>query len=98
MRKLPESWPSSEKEGHDAAPPDTDGSLRDLQRATQGLSAAASDASDASERESRKPSVLIVDDDETICQLIAINLQLDGFNVVGVAADGRKAVGLVGRE
>jgi DNA-binding NarL/FixJ family response regulator len=30
--------------------------------------------------------------------MIAVKLQLEGFNVVGVAADGRKAVGLVGRE
>ena len=46
-----------------------------------------------SEQESRKPSVLVVDDDEAIRQLIAVNLQFEGFNVVGVAADGRKAVG-----
>ena len=79
----------------EAAPPDTDGSLRDLhQRAAQDLSAADDDAS---EQESRKPSVLVVDDSEAICQMIAVKLQLEGFNVVGVAADGRKAVGLVGR-
>jgi DNA-binding NarL/FixJ family response regulator len=49
----------------------------------------------AIEAEPRKPTVLVVDDDEVISQLISVNLQLDGFDVVGVAAHGRQAIELV---
>jgi len=52
-------------------------------------------AASAVEAEARKPTVLVVDDDPVISQLISVNLQLDGFDVVGIAAHGRQAIELV---
>lgn len=60
--------------------------------------ASATDAVSAIETEQRKPTVLVVEDDEIICQLIAINLTRDGFDVVGTAANGRQAIEIVRQE
>lgn len=58
----------------------------------------AIDAASAIEAEPRKPTVLVVDDDEVICQLIMISLKLDGFDVVGIAGNGRQAIEMVRQE
>jgi len=46
------------------------------------------------EDELRKPLVLVVDDDATLCAIIATNLQLAGFRIL-VAADGPSALAVL---
>ena len=36
--------------------------------------------------------VLVVDDDRVIQQLLEVNLELEGYDVVGTASDGREAL------
>ncbi|MGH2784441.1 MAG: response regulator transcription factor [Actinomycetota bacterium] len=38
--------------------------------------------------------VLVVDDDRVIQQLLEVNLELEGYQVVGTASDGREAIAL----
>ena len=38
------------------------------------------------------PRVLVVDDDRVIQQLLEVNLELEGYEVVGTASDGREAL------
>jgi PleD family two-component response regulator len=47
------------------------------------------DATDA-----HRPTVLVVDDDKTLCEIIGTNLQLGGFNVLS-ASDGPSALALL---
>jgi len=45
-------------------------------------------------RAGRKPMILVVDDDATICELLELHLQAAGYDVI-LAADGTDAVMLV---
>jgi CheY-like chemotaxis protein len=41
--------------------------------------------------------VLVVDDDRVIQQLLEVNLELEGYDVVATAADGREALEKIGK-